>query len=387
MIEGKDIVAKVQAKTQPSTWMVVRASGWSFITSGALVLFAFYALINDFSGKASLAAQYVPLPTLTWTVPTGSGFLLSVVVLAVVLGALIWQYLRQRQQALVLTPEGFVQANLRTGSVKRTVDYSAYSALALREAPEGEFEIIPRIHLELTDRQQQESIWRVENFYAMPAAEIARTVFNDFMHFYTPVAPSAQAEAEAAPEQLVAMARSGQIPDYWRVYTPKLPWRAYLGPLVVFVIGVFFVAAGINSYFIAGPSLPARFNMGRPFGDVLASELVTLVFSPLLLAFFVALEYVFLRKARMAQKIFIITQTRWIVANRRTGKVAQVLRYGDVSHLKLTYWYKSFTLFYRTSDGKRHAIVMAADSLKSPALVCQVFLARYSRQRARLGQP
>src|SRR5947209_12302352 len=168
MLNGQEIVAKVQARTIPDSWRVTRARGWSFITSGAVLLFAVFGLISDLGTKASiLNSLESAVPTLTWNVPTGSGFLLSVAVLGAVCAFLVVQYLRTRQRAMIFTPEGFVQGDLRTGKVVAQATYANFTTIALREAPDGAFEPVSHIRLELEDAKGQSFVWRVDNYYAL----------------------------------------------------------------------------------------------------------------------------------------------------------------------------------------------------------------------------
>src|SRR5579871_2342322 len=108
MIDGKTVLDKVRQGDIPSSWQVVRPRGLSFIAFGVLLMFGYYALINDLNSKSSQIAKYIPIPTLTWNVPAGSGFLLTTAILTGVLVYTIWLYMRNRARVLVFTPDGFV---------------------------------------------------------------------------------------------------------------------------------------------------------------------------------------------------------------------------------------------------------------------------------------
>jgi hypothetical protein len=115
----------------------------SFIVSGLLLMFGYYALINDVSSKSSLIAKYIPTPTLTWNVPSGSGFLLTTTVLAGVLAYIIWLYMRNRARVLVFMPEGFVNGHLRTGQIKINMAYKDIDIVALQQPGGRRFQTDP----------------------------------------------------------------------------------------------------------------------------------------------------------------------------------------------------------------------------------------------------
>jgi hypothetical protein len=384
MLDGQAIVAKARAKAPPAPWRVTRARGWSFITSGAVLLFALYTLINDLGTKAALLhAVEAFVPTLTWNVPTGSGFLLALAVLGAVFAFLVIQYMRKRQQAIIFTPEGFVQGDLRAGKVVRQADYADFTTIALREAPDGAFEPVPHIRLELADARGQTFVWRVDNYFALGPGALVNRVFADFMRRHVKPTPEEISPNELTPQEVVAMVRQGNAPEQWRVFTPSTPVGGYLGLIFVGSMAVLIASVLIDSYFITGPTLPERFNSGRPFGDVLAGELVTFTFLPLIFALLLAFAARMSLMIRMSRTQCILTQTKWVIARKRNGKVVQTLPFNAVSDFRLRYFNKSYTLTYRGPEGKRHTILLSTNGFKSPALVCQTFLARYHRYRAK----
>ncbi len=387
MIDGKTVLDKVRQGDIPSSWQVVRPRGLSFIAFGVLLMFGYYALINDLNSKSSQIAKYIPIPTLTWNVPAGSGFLLTTAILTGVLVYTIWLYMRNRARVLVFTPDGFVNGHLRTGQIKISMAYKDIDTLTLQQPGEGDFEPISRVHLSIGDYQGHTTRWTIEEYFAIQAAEIARIVFTHSVRANTSELEPAKRPGAPDPQGIVTAARQGKLPDNWRVYTPSMPLTRYVGPLVIAGILVFFFAAFINSYFISGPSLPQRFNSGRPFGDVLAGELVTLfalIFIPWLIIY---LEMGFWRKVLVSRNQIIVSPAAMVLANKRTGKIDQVLDYNAISDLHVSQWLKTYTLRFRDSSGKRRLIVLPSESLHSPAQVCQAFLIRYARSRAKSGLP
>jgi hypothetical protein len=387
MIDGKAVLDKVRQGDIPSSWRVIRSRGLSFIVSGLLLMFGYYALINDASSKSSLIAKYVPIPTLTWNVPTGSGFLLTTAVLVGVLAYIIWLYIRNRARVLVFTPEGFVNGHLRTGQIKINMAYKDIDTIALQQPGEGDFEPIPRVHLSINDYQGHSTRWTIEEYFAMPAAEIARVVFTNAIRANTPVLEPAKRPEAPNPQEIVTIAHQNKVPDNWRVYTPKMPLTTYIGPLfVTFVLPVIFIVIFIDSYFISGPTLPQRLSSGS-FGEALANELVTWLLIVFLAWLFTYWVSIFWRKVQVSRNQIIVSPSALVLANKRTGNIKQVLDYNAISDVHISQWLRTYTLRYRDNSGRRHLIVFPAESLDSPALVCQAFLMRYARSRAKSDLP
>jgi hypothetical protein len=243
------------------------------------------------------------------------------------------------------------------------------------------------VHLSISDYQGNTTRWTIEEYFSIPAAEIARIVFTSGVRTNTQVLEPAKRPGVPDPQEIVNTARQGKLPDTWRVYTPSMSITRYTGPLVIAGILVLFFAVFIDSYFITGPSLPQRFNSGRPFGDVLAGELVSLfalIFIPWLIIY---LEIGFWRKVLVSRNLIIVSPSALVLANKRTGKVSQVLDYNAISEVHIAQWLKTYTLRYYVTSGKRRLIVLPAESLDSPAQVCQAFLIRYARSRAKSDLP
>ncbi len=383
MIDTADVLAKVRAGSMPASWRVIRPRGTRFIFSGALLLVAWYALISDLDSKSSLVAHYIPIPTLTWTVPTGSGFILTVVVMAAVLAFLARQFLLNRRRVLVLMPEGLVVADLRSGSIQRSVAYRDVDILALLQAGDGDFEPVPHVRLSFTFKNKQKMLWVVEDYFSLSAAEIARLVFADSIRTNTTVPANVQRPPAPDAAQIVAASRQIPPPEGWRIFTTKLAWKTCIVTILFAGILVFMYTLFVQSYFITGPSLPQRFNSGRPFGDVLASEMITiiaLIFFTWLLGFY---EINLIRRIQLARHQIIVAPTALVLADKRTGKPTRVLDYNAIPEVHLTQWFKVYTIRYRTEDGKRRVLLLPPDALSSPAAVCQSFLARYYRSRVK----
>lgn len=298
MVDGQQVLARVRAKNVPDGWRVVRARAWRFVVSGAVLLLGYITLINDLADKASIASLILPIPSLTWNVPTGSGFLLTFTVLTLVAIFLIWQYTRQRGRVLVLLPDGFVHGDLRTGQVLDHMAYAEMDTLALLERAPGQRQLIQHVVLNLTDRQHHNLLWSIEDYYQLPPAEIAQIILTEGVRansFHGPL------PEEPSPQRVVEIVEVNMAPKDWKVFTPNRPITTFVVPLVLLGVLLYSYSIVIGSYLTNGQTILRRLNDSRTFGEVLAGELFAWGILILFTWGLLYVEFLFWRRVRQTR--------------------------------------------------------------------------------------
>jgi hypothetical protein len=167
MVDGNRVLADVQAKKIQASWRILRGRRWRALSSAiAAALVVMYAIANFVSNF-----DLLPLFASTlfrWLMALGIGGA-GVVMLVIPI-------VQSGRHAVVLLPDGFVDGNPRSGTVYRSVTYTALSRMRLDWADLGGAGVLMRPHLSWVDAQGHTTSWTVPTYVSIPPMRLATAI-------------------------------------------------------------------------------------------------------------------------------------------------------------------------------------------------------------------
>jgi hypothetical protein len=334
MVDGIRVLADVQAKKIQASWRVLRRRRWRALNSGiAAALVVMFAILNFVSNFDMF--PFFASALFHWLLVLGIGSV-GVVMLVIPI-------VQSGRHAVVLLPDGFVDGNPKSGTVYRSVTYSALSHMSLGWADLGAMGLLMRPVLSWEDTQGHATSWTVPAYVSVPPMRLATSVLIQYLQAHgARSSPDELPDTTAGPmlsaAELIAHARTGQAPSSWQVIqlrqrpTRWTRWQIrYLAiPVMVFTFAVLLGAWGALWYLLyAALFNPALIQSPSPLAR--AGEGMFCVFLLVLLTLALGFCMFYLWPLlRAYRQIKVVTSERVVLGDRYTGAVFDTFDWKDV---------------------------------------------------------
>lgn len=368
MPESHAILTAVRSGQSDPSWRVLRGQTPRFLLYAVLVAIAVVYQIWNIGGDWSMIVGFIPAPK-SWKPWLGYGA--DVITAVLVVGAvfiIVSRFIQSRSRAVVLHPEGVVEADLRRGKVLRAFDYADLAQLRLGEGEEAGADIVKRVKLTWKHANGKQHAWTIEEYFSLSPTAIAQLVLMEHARKTGAAAAPESEEGKrfkllTAAQKLVHLRRN-QAPEQTRVLKPKWYVRLcarLLLPLVVVLVAALCVAdlAGLVLP-IAHPSF-----LGFLHGPSLTAERVAWYFAlavyTLLAAACVRVLPMCLRLMRhLYTQMLVVTPEGCIVGDLRSGEPLREITFAELSHVRLELLLIAYVLRFTTKDGQKHALTISA---------------------------
>lgn len=368
MSQSQEIVAAVRAGKSEPSWRVLRGQTPRFLLYAILVAAAVVYQIWNIGGDWSLIVSFVPAPK-SWKPWLGYGA--DVITAVLVVGAvfiIVSRFAQSRSRAIVLHPEGVVEANLRRGKVLRAFDYTELAQLRLGEGEEAGADVVKRVKLTWKHADGKKHTWTIEEYFSLSPTAIAQLVLME--HARKSEAPATPSSEEGSRFKLLTAAqklvhvRHHQPPEQTRVL--KTRWYVRLCARILLPVVILLVAALCVGE-LAGLVVP----IWRPsflsfmHGPSLKAERVVWYFALVIYtALVVACVRLLPASLRLMRHLYtqtlIVTPEGCVVGDLRSGEPLYEITFAELSHLRLELLLIAYVLRYTTKDGKKRSLMISA---------------------------
>lgn len=368
MPQSHEIVTAVRDGKSDPSWRVLRGQTPRFLLYAVLVATAVVYQIWNIGGDWSLIVSFVPAPK-SWKPWLGYGAdAITFALVALALYIIVDRFVQSRTRAVVLHPEGVVEADLRKGKALRSIDYADVTQLRLGEGEEVGADVVKRVKLTWKRVDGKKHSWTIEEYFNLSPTAIAQLVLMEHAR---------KAEAGAAPEseegkrfkmltaaQKLVHVRRHPAPEQTRVLKPL--WYIRLCARLLLPVAILLVAAMCVAD-LAGLVLPIAHPSFLSFlhGPSLTAERVVwyfaLVIYTLLVVACVRLLPGSLRLMRhLYTQTLIVTPEGCVVGDLRTGAPVSEITFAELSHLRLELLLIAYVLRYTTKDGQKRSLTISA---------------------------
>lgn len=368
MPQSHEIVSAVRDGKSDPSWRVLRGQTPRFLLYAILLAIAVVYQIWNIGGDWSLIVSFVPAPK-SWKPWLGYGA--DVITVALVAGALyiiVTRFVQSRTRAVVLHPEGVVEANVHKGKVVRALEYANVTHLRLGEGEEAGADVVKRVKLTWKDADGKKHSWTIEEYFNLSPTAIAQLVLMEHARKTdAPAAPTSEEgkafKALAAAEKLVHVRRNPP-PEQTRVLKTK--WYVRLCARLLLPVVVLLVAAmclGVLAALVLPIAHPSF--LGFLHGPSLTAERIVWYFALVVYTVFVvACVRLLPGGLRLMRHLYtqtlIVTPEGCVVGDLRSGEPLYEIAFAEVSHLRLELLLIAYVLRYTTKDGQKRSLTISA---------------------------